>query len=425
MLSSAPSTHHQLMSTQATLFSFFADKSGKAAGGSKQGSKQDTDKLKAAGTNKKDKAGGSKRGADNKLKVDSKKKPKVAKSKPASTPSANEQGGSKKRRSTKDAVAAPTLTPSTLKEAAVAPDAAADGPKRSDVWARFVFKGQQKQGAKEKLEATPSAPQASSSSAPKKPKSTKAKQAHASKQKGKKTRAQKDKSTKKDKASSSKPTPKFAVGARVEAKFDDGSTYYPGTVTRVGKGGSTYAIKFDDGDKDNSVPAGDIRAPVAAAGGVDASPPSEGVTTDTTATETKTMSTSTTTSTTEGGKDNMVLEDDVIDDVEVESESKDEDTHMGDAEDDEEEEAHTKLQAQRSTGTSSDSEPDITNEGSHTHPSSESTESVSVNNKVQADDEDMDDDESEDESASATATATATTSTSTANVQDGLSEYER
>jgi hypothetical protein len=106
----------------------------------------------------------------------------------------------------------------------------------------------------------------------------------------------KAKSTKNGDKNEKKPMPTstattaFVVGARVEAKFDDGDSFYPGVVTAVRerekkcaksgakkeKGGSkigTCSITFDDGDQDDSVPFEDMRlllttdANTAAAGG--------------------------------------------------------------------------------------------------------------------------------------------------------------
>ena len=64
------------------------------------------------------------------------------------------------------------------------------------------------------------------------------------------------------------------VGSRIEAKFDDGDEFYPGTVTRVNsskgpRGGeqsspsptaaATCTVRFDDGDIDSAVPLSDMR----------------------------------------------------------------------------------------------------------------------------------------------------------------------
>ncbi len=45
--------------------------------------------------------------------------------------------------------------------------------------------------------------------------------------------------------------PKFAVGARVEARFEGKATYYAGKITEVT--GSTYSIAYDDGDHESNV----------------------------------------------------------------------------------------------------------------------------------------------------------------------------
>ena len=45
--------------------------------------------------------------------------------------------------------------------------------------------------------------------------------------------------------------PKFAVGDRVEARFEGKATYYAGKITEVT--GSTYSIAYDDGDRETNV----------------------------------------------------------------------------------------------------------------------------------------------------------------------------
>ena len=52
--------------------------------------------------------------------------------------------------------------------------------------------------------------------------------------------------------------PKFAVGDRVEARFEGKATYYAGKITEVT--GSTYAIAYDDGDHESNVAEDLIRA---------------------------------------------------------------------------------------------------------------------------------------------------------------------
>ena len=49
----------------------------------------------------------------------------------------------------------------------------------------------------------------------------------------------------------SAPEPKFAVGDRVEARFEGKATYYAGKITEVT--GSTYSIAYDDGDHESNV----------------------------------------------------------------------------------------------------------------------------------------------------------------------------
>ena len=45
--------------------------------------------------------------------------------------------------------------------------------------------------------------------------------------------------------------PKFAVGDRVEARFEGKATFYAGKVMEVA--GATYAIAYDDGDHESNV----------------------------------------------------------------------------------------------------------------------------------------------------------------------------
>ena len=52
--------------------------------------------------------------------------------------------------------------------------------------------------------------------------------------------------------------PKFAVGDRIEARFEGKATYYAGKITEVT--GSTYAIAYDDGDHESNVAEDLIRA---------------------------------------------------------------------------------------------------------------------------------------------------------------------
>ena len=44
---------------------------------------------------------------------------------------------------------------------------------------------------------------------------------------------------------------KFAVGDRIEARFEGKATYYAGKITEVT--GSTYSIAYDDGDRETDV----------------------------------------------------------------------------------------------------------------------------------------------------------------------------
>jgi hypothetical protein len=52
--------------------------------------------------------------------------------------------------------------------------------------------------------------------------------------------------------------PKFAVGDRIEARFEGKATYYAGKITEVT--GSTYSIAYDDGDRESNVAEDLIRA---------------------------------------------------------------------------------------------------------------------------------------------------------------------
>mmetsp|Transcript_7324 Transcript_7324/g.21778 ORF Transcript_7324/g.21778 Transcript_7324/m.21778 type:complete len:2162 (-) Transcript_7324:11-6496(-) len=73
----------------------------------------------------------------------------------------------------------------------------------------------------------------------------------------------------------SKPASEFAVGARVEARFEGGDKWYPGKVFSVHDDGH-YVIHYDDGDEEDRVPAAFVRKaepvaeePAAAAAGDD------------------------------------------------------------------------------------------------------------------------------------------------------------
>jgi len=70
------------------------------------------------------------------------------------------------------------------------------------------------------------------------------------------------------------PAPAFAIGARVEARFEGGDQWYPGKIFSAHDDG-TYYIRFDDGDEEDRVPAASIRkvdAPAAEAPAADEPP---------------------------------------------------------------------------------------------------------------------------------------------------------
>ena len=46
--------------------------------------------------------------------------------------------------------------------------------------------------------------------------------------------------------------PAFVVGTRVEAKFDDGEDFYPGTIVAVSAAG-TFDVQYDDGDSESGL----------------------------------------------------------------------------------------------------------------------------------------------------------------------------
>ena len=56
-----------------------------------------------------------------------------------------------------------------------------------------------------------------------------------------------------------KSSPRFRLGAAVEARFQGKSKYYTGRVAAVSRNG-TYTIYYDDGDMEDDVPAEMIRA---------------------------------------------------------------------------------------------------------------------------------------------------------------------
>ena len=54
--------------------------------------------------------------------------------------------------------------------------------------------------------------------------------------------------------------PRFAVGARVEARFEAGETWYAGVIERVD--GDAYDVAYDDGDHESNVAAALVREEV-------------------------------------------------------------------------------------------------------------------------------------------------------------------
>jgi len=59
------------------------------------------------------------------------------------------------------------------------------------------------------------------------------------------------------------PEPLFAVGARVEARFEGGDEWYAGVIENVHKG--AYDVAYDDGDRETNVAAALVREEVASA----------------------------------------------------------------------------------------------------------------------------------------------------------------
>jgi hypothetical protein len=50
------------------------------------------------------------------------------------------------------------------------------------------------------------------------------------------------------------------VGDKVEARFRGGRKFFAGTISAVNRDG-TYDVRYDDGDKEASIPAEDVRKP--------------------------------------------------------------------------------------------------------------------------------------------------------------------
>ena len=57
--------------------------------------------------------------------------------------------------------------------------------------------------------------------------------------------------------------PAFAIGARVEARYNGGESWYPGKIFSAHPD-DTYFVKYDDGDEEDNIPASDIRPEPAA-----------------------------------------------------------------------------------------------------------------------------------------------------------------
>ena len=53
-------------------------------------------------------------------------------------------------------------------------------------------------------------------------------------------------------------TETFAIGARIEARFNGSDAWYPGKIFTAHPDG-TYYIRFDDGDEEDNVPAASVR----------------------------------------------------------------------------------------------------------------------------------------------------------------------
>ena len=64
--------------------------------------------------------------------------------------------------------------------------------------------------------------------------------------------------------------PRFAVGARVEARFEAGETWYAGVIERVD--GDAYDVAYDDGDHESNVAAALVREEVVTKRSLDVGP---------------------------------------------------------------------------------------------------------------------------------------------------------
>ena len=64
--------------------------------------------------------------------------------------------------------------------------------------------------------------------------------------------------------------PRFAVGARVEARFEAGETWYAGVIERVD--GDAYDVAYDDGDHESNVAAALVREEVVTTRSLDVGP---------------------------------------------------------------------------------------------------------------------------------------------------------
>ena len=67
--------------------------------------------------------------------------------------------------------------------------------------------------------------------------------------------------------------PRFAVGARVEARFEAGETWYAGVIERVD--GDAYDVAYDDGDHESNVAAALVREEVVTTRSLDVGPTPE------------------------------------------------------------------------------------------------------------------------------------------------------
>ena len=65
-----------------------------------------------------------------------------------------------------------------------------------------------------------------------------------------------------DAVASPAPTPMtdmFNIKSRVKGNWQGAGQWFPGTVVTI-NGGGTYAVQYDDGDYDESVPDSDLEA---------------------------------------------------------------------------------------------------------------------------------------------------------------------